>query len=67
MFARSKHHAADMVRQYEILERIAALVDPGNTARTATTRLHGITADTLRTAHRLLGSGHTVGKVVIGR
>jgi NADPH:quinone reductase len=65
MFARSLHAAADMIRQHEILDEVADLVDAGRIRGTATTVLRPITAETLREAHRLVESGRVIGKVVV--
>lgn len=66
MFARSKHHAADMVRQHDILEQIAHMIDAGDLVSTVTTRFEGIDAAHLRRAHALVETGHGIGKVVVG-
>ncbi len=58
-------HVPDSTHQHEILEQVAALVDAGRVRPTTRTVLHPINADTLREAHRLLETGHTLGKVVI--
>ncbi|MCG2798335.1 MAG: zinc-binding dehydrogenase, partial [Cellulomonas sp.] len=51
--------------QHEILERVGALVDGGALRATTTTVLHPLDAATLREGHRLVESGHMVGKVVV--
>jgi NADPH:quinone reductase len=65
MFARSLHRAADLVRQHEILEAVADLVDDGRIRSTATTVLRPVSAETLREAHALVEGGRVVGKVVV--
>lgn len=65
MFARAKHHAPDVIRQHEILERIAALVDAGDLRTTVTRRLAPLNASTLREAHSMVETHHMLGKVVI--
>lgn len=54
-----------MIRQHEILTAVAALVDAGRIVTTMTRRLSPIDAKTLREAHALVESGHTIGKVVV--
>jgi NADPH:quinone reductase len=65
MFARSMHGAPDLIRQHEILERVADLVEAGRVRSTTTTTLSGIDARTLRAAHALVESGRVIGKVVL--
>ena len=67
MFARPIQHTSDMVAQHELLDAAAALVDDGRLSSTVTTVLHGWDAATFREAHRLVETGHTVGKVVVER
>lgn len=64
MFARSLHRAADIVRQHEVLDEVADLVDTRRVRTTATTVLRPITAETMREAHRLVEAGVT-GKIVV--
>lgn len=65
MFARSLHRATDQVRQHELLTEAARMVDSGLVRSTATTTLRPIDAEQVREAHRLVESGHMIGKVVI--
>jgi zinc-binding alcohol dehydrogenase family protein len=65
MFTRSVHQTPDMAEQGVLLTRVAGLVDDGVIRTTETRRLGPLTAATLREAHRLLESGHTIGKVVL--
>lgn len=48
-----------------ILTTVAALVVEGRVKPIATTLLKGLTAETMKSAHALVESGRTVGKVVI--
>ncbi len=64
MFAAALH-VPDSTHQHEILEQVAALVDAGRVRPTTRTVLHPINAGTLREAHRLVETGHTLGKIVI--
>jgi NADPH:quinone reductase-like Zn-dependent oxidoreductase len=65
MFARSLHQAPDLIRQHQILDSLAELVDEKSIRSTATTRLSPIDAEQLREAHRLVETGKTIGKVVV--
>jgi NADPH2:quinone reductase len=65
MFTRAMFTTADIVRQHEILERVAQLVDAGTLRTTVTETLAPINAANLREAHRRLESGATIGKLVI--
>ncbi len=65
MFTRPLHGGADMVRQHELLNRVADLVDDGRVRSTATTVLRPINAAQLREAHRLVETGRVIGKVVV--
>jgi NADPH:quinone reductase len=58
-------HGYDVGSQGRTLEAVAALVAEGRIRPIATTRLTGLTPETMRTAHDLLESGRTIGKVVI--
>ncbi|SEM80831.1 zinc-binding alcohol dehydrogenase family protein [Luteibacter sp. UNCMF331Sha3.1] len=65
MFTRSTYETPDIVRQHEILERVAALIDDG-TLRTILGEHFGrITADNLRRAHQLIESHKAKGKIVL--
>lgn len=66
MFARPLHLPEDAY-QHDLLVEVSRLVDAGRLRTTATTRLQGITEDTLREAHRLIEAGSVVGKVVLTR
>ncbi len=65
MFTRSMFETPDMVRQHEILDRVAGLVEEGRIRTTLRERLSPISAATLREAHAALESGRTIGKVVV--
>ena len=60
-------HGSDVGRQGKILEAIAALLVEGHVRPIATTRLEGLTVETMRAAHTLVESRRTIGKVVITR
>lgn len=65
MYTRSMFHTADMARQGEILNEVAALVDNGSVKGTLSKTLHGLSVDTLREAHDAVLEGHMRGKAVI--
>ena len=65
MFTRPGLGTDAMLRQHEILDRVAQLVDDGTLRTTMTKRLAPIGAATLREAHALVESGRMIGKVVV--
>lgn len=65
MFTRSMLQTTDLVRQHEILERAAALVDQGSLRSTLQKTLSPLNTTTLREGHALIESGGMVGKLVI--
>jgi NADPH:quinone reductase-like Zn-dependent oxidoreductase len=64
-FARPLFETEDMIRQQEILERVALLADSGMLKTMPFERLGRINADSLRHAHALIEGGHTRGKLVL--
>ncbi|MHA7985673.1 zinc-binding alcohol dehydrogenase family protein [Rathayibacter sp. CAU 1779] len=67
MFTRPVQRTPDMIRQHELLDAVADLVDAGRVTTTVQTVLHGWDAAAFREAHRLVETGRTVGKVVVER
>jgi len=65
MFTRAMYTTPDMIRQHDILNRVAELIDRGELQSTLTQTLSPINAATLREAHRLIESGSTIGKIAI--
>ena len=65
MFTRPMFETADMQRQGEILNEVAALIDAGTIKSTITNNLGRINAMNLLEAHRLLESRSTRGKIVL--
>lgn len=65
MFTRSMFETPEMIRQHEILDRVADLVDEGRVRTTLRQRLSPIAAVTLREAHAALEGGRMIGKVVV--
>ncbi|TKI03399.1 zinc-binding alcohol dehydrogenase family protein [Martelella alba] len=65
MFTRSTYQTADRIKQHQLLERIAALVDAGTLKTTLAEHYGLINAGNLRRAHALIESGKSRGKVVL--
>lgn len=65
MFTRPLLGTADIARQQDILHGVAQLADQGKIITTHTRTLGAISAQNLRTAHALLESGQTIGKIVL--
>lgn len=65
MFARAMYETADMVRQHEILDSVATLIEQGVLKGTASESFGRINAENLRRAHALLESGKARGKIVL--
>ena len=65
MFTRAMYGTPDLVRQHEILTRVAELVDLGRLRSTWTETLGTINAANLREAHRRLESGSAIGKITL--
>ncbi len=65
MFTRSMYETADMARQRDILDRVAALVDGGTLKTTVGEHLGRIDAANLRRAHAIVESNKARGKLVL--
>ena len=65
MFTRSLFQTSDMHRQGQILARMARLVDDGIIVTTDTRVIDGLSAASLKEAHRLIETGSTIGKLVL--
>ncbi|MCV2891055.1 zinc-binding alcohol dehydrogenase family protein [Ruegeria aquimaris] len=65
MFTRALFGTADIARQGEILDQVAALVDSDRIRSTVTETLGRINAANLTKAHSLLESGKARGKIVL--
>ncbi|MFD1773611.1 zinc-binding alcohol dehydrogenase family protein [Paenibacillus rhizophilus] len=65
MFTRSLYQTADMVKQHELLNETARLIDSGVIRTTLTDKLEPINAANLRKAHAMVETGRTVGKIVL--
>ena len=65
MFTRSMFQTPDMIRQHELLNDVADLVDTGRLRTTVRENFGEISAANLLRAHRLLESGKSRGKIVL--
>lgn len=65
MFTRALFETPDMVRQHELLSRVAELVDAGTLKSTLNEHFGAITAENLRRAHTLIESHKARGKLVL--
>lgn len=65
MFTRSLFETPDMIRQHEIVERVAALIDAGTLRTTLGGHFGAINAENLRRAHALIESNRARGKIVL--
>ena len=65
MFTRSMFGTADMVRQHELLNRVATMVEQGSLTTTLGEHFGTINAANLRRAHALIESNRAIGKIVL--
>jgi zinc-binding alcohol dehydrogenase family protein len=65
MFTRSLFGTPDMIRQHEILNRVADLIDAGTLRSTANENFGRIDAANLKRAHALIESNRAQGKIVL--
>ncbi len=65
MYTRSMFQTEDMVRQHEILNELADLLEAGTIKTTLTTTLEGFNVENLKKAHKMQETGKTIGKTVI--
>ena len=65
MFTRSMYQTADMVRQHELLNRVATMVEQGILKTTLSEHAGALTVDNLRRVHALIESGRAHGKIVL--
>ncbi|KVL69812.1 zinc-binding alcohol dehydrogenase family protein [Burkholderia ubonensis] len=65
MSTRSLYETPDMIRQHEILDRVATLIDDGTLRTTMGEHFGIINAENLRRAHALIESGRARGKIVL--
>lgn len=65
MFTRPIFETPDMIKQHELLDRVAALIDDGTLRTTLGEHFGKITAENLRRAHQLVESHKAKGKIVL--
>lgn len=65
IYTRSLYATDDMIRQHELLDRVAALIDTGVLRTTLAEHFGTINASNLRRAHALLESHRARGKTVL--
>lgn len=65
MFTRAIFNTSDMIKQHELLNELAKLVDQGAIKSTIKQPLGKINAKNLIKAHAMIESGKTIGKVVL--
>ena len=65
MFTRSLFETEDMIKQHELLNRVAQLIDDGVLRTTLGEHFGEINADNLKRAHALIESGKARGKIVL--
>ncbi|CAB3779881.1 zinc-binding alcohol dehydrogenase family protein [Pararobbsia alpina] len=65
MYTRSMFGTDDMIRQHELLERIAGMIDAGTLRTTVAEHFGTINATNLKKAHALLESQKAKGKIVL--
>ena len=65
MFARAMHQTPDMIEQHKLLNYVAAEIDAERIRTTLSETLTPINADNIRTAHTLVETGQSKGKIVV--
>jgi zinc-binding alcohol dehydrogenase family protein len=65
MFTRSLFATPDMIRQHDILNTVATMVEQGQIKSTVQSHLGKINAENLRQAHALIEQGTSIGKLVL--
>jgi alcohol dehydrogenase len=65
MFTRSMFQTADMTKQHDLLNEVAAMVDRGQVRTTLGEHYGRISADNLARAHAALEGGRMIGKIVL--
>ncbi len=65
MFTRSMYKTADMIKQHELLNSIAGLLDSGKIKTTLNKTYGCISAENIMAAHNQLETGSSIGKIVL--
>ena len=65
MFTRSMFTTKDLVKQHELLNEVAGLVDSGKVITTVTRQLNPINLENIIEAHTMIETGAMIGKLVI--
>lgn len=65
MYTKSFYQLPEMISQHEVLEKISRMLNDGVLKSTVTEVLHTVNAATLRKAHKMIETNHTIGKIVI--
>ncbi len=65
MFTRSTFQTTDMIKQHELLDKVAGLIDKSELKTTLDKVLGKIDAANLKKAHAAIESGKSVGKIVL--
>jgi len=65
MFTRSLFETPDMIKQHELLDRVASLIDEGVLKTTLGEHFGTINAENMRRAHAVIESGKARGKIVL--
>lgn len=65
MFTRSMYQTGDMIKQHDLLNKLADLIDNGKLKTTLTERIEPINAKNLRLVHEKMETGRTIGKIVL--
>jgi len=65
MFTRSMYQTSDMIKQHQLLNQLAILIDQGTIRSTLKQVLGYLTPENLKKAHRLIETNECVGKLVL--
>lgn len=65
MFTRSMYKTADMIKQHQLLNELARLVDAGEIKTTLNKTYKQLSVDNIIAAHKQLEAGSSIGKVVL--
>lgn len=65
MFTRSMYQTEDMIKQHDLLNKLADLIDNGKLKSTLTERIEPINATNLRFVHEKIETGKSIGKIVL--